>query len=88
MVASESACTACEGFLGGTGLARKRTSAMRGFSGVLFGEKGKAAASGMRRQNLVPVRLRGALKLLKLRSHNGLVNKRNHRVRYLTLSIS
>lgn len=37
--------------------------------GMLFGEKGKAAASGIRRRNLVPVRLRGALKLLKLRSH-------------------
>lgn len=88
MVASESACAACKGFLGGTELARKKTSAMRGFSGVLFGEEGKAAASGMRRRNLVPERLRGALKLLKLRSRNGLVNKRNHRVHYLTLSIS
>lgn len=58
------------------------------FFGVLFGEEGKAAASGMRRRNLVLVRLRGALKLLKLRSRNELVNKRNHRVCYLTLSIS
>lgn len=47
------------------------------FSGVLLGEHGEAAASGMRRQNLVPGSLRGGLKRLDLRSQNGQVNTTN-----------